>query len=80
MKKCSEHIKDIADYMSKYGDVEIFIENDLIQQDCKHDGKIHKKFNIYTEGYELSCVKCGDKIGHETCYGRTVMYGDGTRK
>jgi len=73
MKKCSEYIKEITDYMSRYGDVGIFIENNLIKQDCKHDGKIIKKFDIYTEGKDLVCSKCGEKIGYESCFGRVTL-------
>ena len=73
MKKCSEYIKEVTDYMAQHGDVEIFIENDLIKQNCKHDGKFTKKYDIYTEGSDLICSKCGEQIGRESCFGRITM-------
>lgn len=73
MKKCSEYIKEITDYMSQYRDVDIFIENNLIKQDCNHDGKIIKEFDIFTEGNDLICSKCGKKIGYESCFGRVTI-------
>ena len=73
MKKCSEYIKDITNYISQYGDVEIFIENDLIKQECKHEAIVIKEYDIHTEGYSLHCSKCGVKIGYETCFGKVVM-------
>ena len=73
MKKCSEYIKEITNYMSQYGDVDIFIENDLIKQYCKHDSNFIKKFDIYTEGKDLICSKCGERIGFESCFGKITM-------
>lgn len=74
MKKCSELIKDITDYMSQHGDVKIFIENDIIKQDCKHDDEIIEKYDGYTEGKDLFCKKCGEKVGYRTCFGKEVKF------
>ena len=74
MKKCSQLIKDITNYMSCYGDIEIFIDNDEIKPNCKHDAKIIERYDGYSEGKNLICSKCGTEIGRKTCFGKTVIY------